>query len=65
MKWIIDRFEGDFAVVECDGSCFDLPKYALPKDADEGDVVEVIINKNETEKVKNDAEKLLKSLFDN
>ena len=52
MKWIIDRFEGDFAVVECDGSYFDLPKYALPKDADEGDVVEVTINKNETEKVK-------------
>ena len=65
MKWIIDRFEGDFAVVECDGSCFDLPKYALPNDVREGDVVEVTINKKETEKVKNDAEKLLKSLFDN
>ena len=65
MKWIIDRFEGDFAVVECDGSSFDLPKYALPNDVREGDVVEVTINKNETEKVKNNAEKLLKSLFDN
>ena len=65
MKWIIDRFEGDFAVVECDGRCFNLPEYALPKDACEGDVVEVMVNKSETGKAKNDAENLLKSLFDN
>lgn len=65
MKWIIERFEGDFAVVECDGNCFNLPKYALPSDVREGDVVEVSINKNETEKAKNDAESFLKNLFDN
>ena len=65
MRGIIDRFEGDFAVVECDGNCFNLPKYALPEGVCEGDVVEVNINENETEKAKNDSESLLKNLFDN
>ena len=38
MKVIIDRFEGDFAVVECDGRMMNIPR-ALVGGAKEGDAV--------------------------
>ena len=63
MKWIIDRFEGDYAVAQCDGICFNIPKTALPEGSAEGDVVEVSINKNETENLKAKADNLLNELL--
>lgn len=63
MKWIIDRFEEDYAVAGCDGICFNIPKAALPKGTTEGDVIEICINKNETESRKAKADKLLDELF--
>ncbi|TGE31445.1 DUF3006 domain-containing protein [Desulfosporosinus sp. Sb-LF] len=40
MKGIIDRFEGDFAVVEFDGRQIrDIPKSELAPGAKEGDVI--------------------------
>ena len=37
---VVDRFEGDFAVVEVDGAApIDLPRWLLPQGAREGDVV--------------------------
>lgn len=63
MKWLIDRFEEDYAVAKCDGICFNIPKNALPKGSAEGDVVEVSINKIETENLKAKADKLLDELF--
>lgn len=63
MKWIIDRFEEDYAVVECNGICFNIPKNTLPQDVAEGDVVKICINKNETESRKARADKLLDELF--
>ena len=40
MRLIIDRFEGDFAVVELeDRSTIDIPKKLIPKGAKEGDVL--------------------------
>ncbi len=38
MKVIIDRFEGEIAVVECDGRMMNIPR-ALVGDAQEGDAV--------------------------
>lgn len=39
-KLIIDRFEGDFAVCECEnGSMKDIEKSILPQDAKEGSVL--------------------------
>ncbi len=38
MKVIIDRFEGDIAVVECEGKMLNIPR-ALVGDAGEGDAV--------------------------
>lgn len=37
MNLVIDRIEGDFAVVEFDGQPFDLPVAALPPGVGEGD----------------------------
>ena len=38
MKVIIDRFEGEIAIVECDGRMMNIPR-ALVGDAKEGDAV--------------------------
>lgn len=36
-RWTLDRFEGNFAVVEVgDGSFLDLPRWMLPDDVPEG-----------------------------
>lgn len=39
MNIIIDRFEGDFAVIEYEGRTFALPRLLLPEEAKEGDVL--------------------------
>ena len=36
---IIDRFEGDFALVECGEQMLKIPKQELPKGAKEGSVL--------------------------
>lgn len=38
---IIDRFEGDFAVLEVDGEERPVPRALLPEDAKEGDRVDL------------------------
>lgn len=42
---IIDRFEGDFAVIEMDDTTFNFPKNLLPPDAKEGDVINIEVSK--------------------
>lgn len=40
LMWIIDRFEGDWAVIEPDGGVtFDIPRRLLPNGSREGDVL--------------------------
>ncbi|MGG0656227.1 DUF3006 domain-containing protein [Rummeliibacillus pycnus] len=41
-KGIIDRFEGNFAVIEIKNNTIDVPKAKLPKEANVGD--QIIIN---------------------
>lgn len=36
---IIDRFEGDIAVIECDDGMLDISRNLLPENAVEGDVI--------------------------
>lgn len=63
LKVIIDRFEGDFAVVELDDlSMVNVPRI-LFKGANEGDVVDIIINNEETSKRKNNINKIMDDLF--
>lgn len=43
-RWIVDRHEGDVAVVEIDGTGFcDLPRWLLPTAARPDDVLAVIV----------------------
>lgn len=50
MKFTIDRFEGDFAVVELeDREMVDLPLSLLPENAKEGDILNITIDKNASE----------------
>lgn len=50
MKIIIDRFEGDFVIVELeDKELVDFPRILLPEEAKEGDVLSITIDEDETE----------------
>ena len=63
MKIIIDRFEGDFAVVETpDKTFFNVPK-ALLSEFSEGDIVEIKKDACETEEIKKSAEDAFNALF--
>lgn len=63
MKWIIDRFEGDYAVVGCGDVYFNIPKSVLPFGALEGDVLDVEINVADTNAKTIGAKDRLKKLF--
>ena len=64
MKVIIDRFEGDYAVVEIEvGKCVNLPKVLVPN-SKEGDVINIEIDTIETNNRKNKINDLMKNLFE-
>lgn len=64
MKVIIDRFEGEYAVVETDlGKYVNIPKVLLPK-AKEGDTIKIEIDKEDTNKRKEHIGELLDNLFE-
>jgi hypothetical protein len=64
MKYTIDRFEGEYAVVELeDKTMIDIPKCALPVEANEGDIISVEIDKDETEKRKQYINKLMNDIW--
>lgn len=61
---IIDRFEGDFAVIEADnGKIYEIPKAILPRNAKEGSLIEIIVKEKETEYRKNKMKEKMNSLF--
>lgn len=65
MEVIIDRFEGDFAVVELETrEMVDLPRKLVPIDAAEGDVLEIRVNKKETQHRRERIEKLCEDLWE-
>jgi hypothetical protein len=41
--FIIDRIEGSWAVIECEGETFNLPRKLIPGDAREGDVIQITV----------------------
>ncbi len=63
---IIDRFEGEWAVIEHDNLIFNLPCSLLPRSAKEGDVIQisVIVDQKATNQQKKKAESLLDNFFD-
>lgn len=65
MKIIIDRFEGDYAVVELESKDLaDLPRILVPLEAKEGDILEIIVDKDETMRRKKRIEKLTEGLWE-
>jgi len=68
-KGIIDRFEGNIAVIEFDEEMKDVPKTQLPKGVKVGDVLlfdggQIKIDKSETAKLKSEIEDLMNELFE-
>jgi len=64
MTFIIDRFEGEFAVIELNGEIYNMPRKLLPPEAKEGSVIDISVNKEETESKLAEAKSLLKDLFE-
>ena len=66
MKLIIDRFEGDFAVVELpNGQMIDCPKTLLPDNAKEGSILNIIVDEAATnDKLKKVTERMNKLFKD-
>lgn len=67
MRLIIDRFEGDYAVVETDSGSIDIPRGELPDNAKSGDVLKktadgFIIAETETRERRNKILKMMKRL---
>ncbi|QUL57598.1 DUF3006 domain-containing protein [Paenibacillus tritici] len=68
-KGIIDRFEGDFAVVEFNGETEDILRSELPAEAKIGDTLifeedSVTIDKADTTKRKNEIQNLMDEVFE-
>ncbi|OAB27364.1 DUF3006 domain-containing protein [Paenibacillus macquariensis] len=68
-KGIIDRFEGDFAVVEIEGQTEDILKSHLPADAKIGDTLvfnenKITLDKSDTEIRKKEIINLMDELFE-
>ena len=60
---IIDRFEGDFAVVETANGFVNIPRADIPAAAKEGDVLVLNLDKNETEARKKRIDGMMNNLF--
>jgi len=64
MKVIIDRFEGDYAIVEIEiGKTTTLPKVLVPN-AKEGDVIKIEIEKKDTIKRQEMMQELVSKVFE-
>jgi len=65
MKVIIDRFEGDYAVIELpDMSTVNMPIQLIPKGAREGDVLIIEIDAEETKNRREQVKKLMDDLWE-
>lgn len=64
MELIIDRFEGDYAVLEIEiGKTVSIPRILIPN-AKEGDVINISVNKAKTKERENNINKLVDELFE-
>ncbi|AUG56419.1 DUF3006 domain-containing protein [Acetivibrio saccincola] len=65
MKVVIDRFEGNYAVVELeDKRVCSMPVELLPKGAKEGSVIRIELDTEETDKRKERIQKLMDKLWE-
>jgi hypothetical protein len=59
----IDRFEGDYAIVETSKGAVNIPRADIPKAAREGDVLVLGVDKAETEKRRERIDGMMNPLF--
>ena len=61
----IDRFEGEYALIEMNRRIFHIPKVLLPKNAREGDVIsiQITVDKEAAREQKQSADRLADKLF--
>ena len=66
MRIIVDRFEGNIAVVELEnGQMLDCPKALLPDNAKEGSIINITVDENATnEKLQKVTERMNKLFKD-
>jgi phage terminase large subunit-like protein len=66
MQCIVDRFEGDYAVIEYCNQVLNLPKVFLPAETHEGDVLDIVVllDDNETGKMKAEIKKLMEEVWE-
>lgn len=63
MYIVIDRIEGEMLVVQLgDGTMADLPAIIAP-DAKEGDVLSIVVDKDETSRRKQDVDAMVEKLW--
>ena len=64
MKVIIDRFEGDFAIVELDAGVFvNMPRALVPAGAGEGSVISIEVDPEATNGRRESIKKLMKDVW--
>jgi len=64
MKYTIDRFEADFAVVELENKQFvNIPRSAIPSKAKEGDIISVEVDQEETKAQEKNIKKLMDDVW--
>ncbi len=68
-RGIIDRFEGELAVIEINNITTDVPRSKLPSNVKEGDILIIendkyTIDKNETDKRRREIQNLMNKLFE-
>lgn len=63
---IIDRFEGDWVVIEYGGTTFNLPPSLLPPGVKEGDVITISISVNQetTKDRRQKEEEMMRAFFE-
>lgn len=65
MNIIIDRFEGNFAVVELeDKRMINMPRELVPEEAEEGDILVIQISLEKTEDLKRKIEEEVEGLWE-
>lgn len=64
MRFTIDRFEGELAIVELENKeIIEIPKAILPLEAKEGDIIATSVDVGETEERKRRIQEKFESLF--
>ena len=65
MRVIVDRFEGELAVVELpDRTMLNMPRSLLPGETKEGDVIDINVNEAATQKRRETISKLIEELWE-